>query len=378
MMAKQRETKKEGLFFSIIRIVVGLFFIFSSFVKGVDPLGTAYRVEDYLDAYGWYSLVHFSLAIAILVIATEFLLGFALIFKIRTKPASLGVLLIMTFFTGVTYFDAVYNLVPDCGCFGDAIKLSNWGTFYKNVVLIILAILIFAGRRRMVRTDPLWLQNIILVVVGGLYVFFIFYNYNHLPLVDFRDWKAGKDMKATNQDVIRTFVIYKNKETGETKEFESPDYPWNDSVWMSKWEFVDQRIDRSSVDLKHHLMIMDKAGSDYTNEIINNPDYQFILVSYDLDNADEEGMAKAARLYRDVEKHGGNFVLITASDSETIKKYKEVLDIDYPYFFADDIELKAMIRSNPGLVLMHNGVVMKKWHYNDFPKTMEEAIKESE
>ncbi len=375
-MVKQKEIKKEGLFYAIIRIVLGLVFIFSSFVKGVDPMGTAYRVEDYLDVYGWYNLVHFSLAIAILIIAIEFLLGFALIFKIRAKLASLGVLLILIFFTVVTYFDAVYNMVPDCGCFGDAIKLSNRGTFYKNIVLIVIATVVFAGRRRMVRPVPLWLQNIILLVVGGFYVFFIFYNYNHLPLIDFRDWKVGKDMKATNQEAIRTFVIYKNKETGKTKEFESPDYPWNDSVWMSKWEFVDQRVDRSAVDVKHHLMIMDKNGSDYTDEIINNPDYQFILVSYDLDNADEEGMAKAARLYKDVEKHGGNFVLVTASYPETVVKYRSVFGIDYPYYFADDTELKTIIRSNPGLILLHNGVVMKKWHFNDFPETMKEAEEE--
>lgn len=374
-MVKQKEIKKEGLFYAIIRIVLGLVFIFSSFVKGVDPMGTAYRVEDYLDVYGWYNLVHFSLAIAILIITIEFLLGFALIFKIHTKLASLGVLLILIFFTVVTYFDAVYNMVPDCGCFGDAIKLSNRGTFYKNIVLIIIATVVFAGRRRMVRPVPLWLQNIILLVVGGFYVFFIFYNYNHLPLIDFRDWKVGKDMKATNQEAIRTFVIYKNKETGKIKEFESPDYPWNDSVWMSKWEFVDQRVDRSAVDVKHHLIIMDKNGSDYTDEIINNPDYQFILVSYGLDNADEEGMAKAARLYKDVEKHGGNFVLVTASYPETVVKYRSVFGIDYPYYFADDTELKTIIRSNPGLILLHNGVVMKKWHFNDFPETMEEAVK---
>ena len=377
-MVKPAEIKKEGVFFATLRILLGLVFIFSSFVKGIDPLGTAYRVEDYLDAYGWYSLWHFSLFLSILLITVEFVLGVALLFKFRARAASFGALLLMTFFTVITYYDAKYNMVPDCGCFGDAIKLSNQGTFYKNIILIVLAILVFAGSRRMKRSLPFWLQNILLIMVASLYVFFIFYNYNHLPMIDFREWKKGKDMKAANQDAIKTFVIYKNKETGETKEFESPNYPWNDSVWMSQWEFVDQRIDRSAVEIKHHLIIMDESGSDYTDEIINNPGYQFMLISWDLDQADVEGMAKAARLYKDVEKQGGDFVLVTASAPETIKKYKDVYGIDYPYYFADDIELKAMIRSNPGLILMHNGVVMEKWHFNDFPETIEQAEEEAE
>ncbi len=377
-MIKPPETKKEGVLFATLRILLGLFFIFSSFVKGVDPLGTAYRVEDYLDAYGWYGLWQFSLAISILLIAVEFLLGFALVFKIRARVMSFGAMLLMAFFTVVTYFDAKYNMVPDCGCFGDAIKLSNQATFYKNLALIVIAVIVFAGSKRMKRNLPFWLQNILLLFVGVLYVYFIFYNYNHLPLIDFREWKEGKDMKASNQEAIKTYVTYRNKETGETKEFESPNYPWNDSVWMSRWEFVDQRTDRSAVKLKHHLIIMDETGSDYTDEIVNNPGYQFILISYDLDHADEEGMFRAAKLYKDVEKQGGSFVLVTASAPETLKKYKDVLDIEYPYYFADDIDLKAMIRSNPGLILLHSGVVVEKWHFNDFPETMKEAVEEGE
>ena len=372
-MSKPKETKKEGLFFAVIRILLGLVFIFSSFVKGIDPIGTAYRVEDYLDAYGWYGLIHFSFALGVVLIATEFLIGFALLFKIRTKLAAVGVVLIMMFFFVVTYFDATRNMVTDCGCFGDAIKMSNWGTFYKNIVLILFAAVVFAGRGKMTRALPVWLQNILLMVVAGLYVFFIFYNYNHLPMIDFRDWKIGKDMKTTNGNKTKTYVIYQNKKTGEKKEFLSPNYPWNDSVWMSRWEFVDQRMEMTTSQV-HHLMIMDERGEDYTADIVDNPGYQFILVSWDLDEADGEGMAKAAKLYRDVQKQGGNFVLVTASTPENILKYKTVFNITYPYYFADDIELKAMIRSNPGLVLMHDGMVINKWHFNDFPEMMQEAI----
>lgn len=372
----KRETKpKESTFVAIVRIITGLVFIFSSFVKGIDPLGTAYRVDDYLGAYNWMWLSDFSLALSILLITVEFLLGFALLFKLRSKLTALGVLLIMIFFTIVTYIDGSYNMVPDCGCFGDAIKMTPWQTFYKNIVLIIFAFIIFFNSNSMVLSIPGWLQNIILIIFGGTFLYFIFYNYNHLPLLDFRDWKEGRDMKSQNLDKAITYVIYQNKETGETEEFISPNYPWSDSVWMSEWEFIDQRYDDSEVIRRHHVIIEDEDGNNVTEEIVENPNGQFILVAYDIDIADEAGMVKASAFSEQVMDAGTGFVLITASDAETIHKYEQVFGINYPFFFADGTELKAIVRSNPGLIYMENGVVVSKWHHNDFPGTLEQALK---
>ncbi|MCF6170061.1 MAG: DoxX family protein [Bacteroidales bacterium] len=362
---------KENTFIAIFRILIGLVFIFSSFMKGVDPLGTAYRVEDYLEAYGMYWLLDGALAISFFLISVEFLLGIAIILKLKVRLAALGVLLIMFFFTVLTWFDARYTLVPDCGCFGDAIKLSNWETFYKNIVLVLMAVVVFFKRKTIASRLPQWTQSVSLMIFTGAFVYFVFYNYNHLPLLDFRDWKEGKDMRNTGEGRAKTFVTYRDKQTGEEKEYLSPDYPWNDSAWMARWEFVGQRVDESGVVRKHELYIEDDAGNELTKAVIEHPGDQFLLISYDLDFADGEGMLKAARIFHVLDEQGIAFDMLSASDTGLIRKYKEVYQMDYPVYFADDTELKAMIRSNPGLVWLRNGVVMKKWHYNDFPDRTE-------
>ncbi len=363
-----RRKVSEPLIVKAIRIITGIVFIFSSVVKGVDPLGTDYRVIDYLDAYGWYFLMDYSFIISILLISAEFLIGVALLFKLRSRLAALGVLLIMAYFTVVTYIDARYELVPDCGCFGDAVKLTNWETFYKNIVLMIFAIIIFVYRSRMAMKMRIWLQFALLAIMLGLFNWFMMYNYAHLPVWDFRDWKVGNDMKSTGQETVISYLAYKNKETGEIKEYISPDYPWNDSVWMSEWEFVNQRIDDSKLVLKHGLIIEDEEGNNYTNEIVENPGYQFILSVYDIQEADPAGMKKATEVYRQIMDSDVGFAMLTSSDNEEVNSYSGKYGIDYDVYLADDIELKAMIRSNPGMVLLKNGVVLKKWHHNDIPE----------
>ncbi|RLD84038.1 MAG: hypothetical protein DRJ02_12170 [Bacteroidetes bacterium] len=365
------KVEKEPLFIRIVRMVLGLVFIFSSFGKGVDPLGTAYRVEDYLIAYGMEWLYPLAFTLAVLLITVEFLIGVALLLKLQKKVVAWGVLLIMLFFTVVTYFDARYNLVPDCGCFGDALKLSNWVTFYKNIVLVVLAFIVFFGQKKITVKMPGWLQTVLLFLLAGGFVWFIFYNYNHLPMLDFRDWKVGNNMKNSGEENIKTYVTYRNKETGELKEYLSPEYPWNDSVWMKNWEFVDQRFDESGVVRKHTLFIEDEEGNDVTQSIIENPDYQLMLTTYDLGKANGGGMIKASELYHSLDSDDISFVLLSSSAKELVDKYKKVYSIDYEVYYADDIELKAMIRSNPGLVLLHDGTVLKKWHYNDFPDKIE-------
>ncbi len=352
---------------ALFRILTVLVFIFSSSVKGVDPLGTAYRVEDYLLVYGLDWMRGAALGLAVFLIAVEFLLGFALLFRLKPRLAATGTLLIMIFFTVVTWFDARYDLVTDCGCFGDAVKLTNWQTFYKNVVLILLAAVIFFKRKSIVPKIPGWFQTIILAVFTALFVWFVFYNYNHLPMLDFRDWKVGRDMKSSDTGETKTYLTYRNLETGEEQEFLSPDYPWNDSLWMARWEFVDQRVDESGVERKHALFIEDEDGNDLTKAIIGHAGDQFLLISYDLDFAEGEGMLKAAKLFHYLDDEGIAFDMLSASDLQTIDKYREVYQMDYPVYFADDVELKAMIRSNPGLLWLRDGVVMKKWHANDFP-----------
>ena len=357
----------EPLLLKIIRIITALTFIFSSIVKAIDPLGTNYRVIDYLDVYGWYFLTNLSLVITVVLISVEFVLGVALLFKLRTKIAAAGILLIMIFFTVVTYFDATYNLVPDCGCFGDAVKLTNWQTFYKNIVLVIFALVIFIWQKKISQNIRPWLQSVIILLFLIGIDMFMYHNYTHLPVIDFRDWKEGNNMKSTGQETVVNYLVYKNKSTEEIKEYVSPNYPWNDSTWLANWEFVKQRIDDSHLVLKHGLIIEDLDGNDITADIIENPRYQLLLISNDLDMAVGDGMIKASELYNSLEDI--DFVMLTSSPIEVIDSYRSLYAIDYDVYFADDIELKAMIRSNPGMLLLKDGLVIKKWSYKDFPSS---------
>lgn len=373
-MVKSVKSSNEHIVIKVFRIILGLVFIFSSTMKGIDPIGTAYRVEDYLSAYNLLWLHGAELYLSFFLIVIEFILGVALLFKLYFRLAALGSLLIMLIFTGLTYFDALYEMVPDCGCFGDAIKLTAWETFYKNIFLIVLALILFFKRNSIKNKIPEWLQTLLLILFTGSYIYFVSYNYNHLPMLDFRDWKIGNDMKSEGLDQVKTFVIYKNKNTGETKEYLSPEYPWNDSVWMAEWEFVDQRIDESGVKRSHNLLIVDYEGNNVTNEIIEHMGYQLILVSPDIETADAEGMIRASALYEQSSRHEVGFVLLSSSGEDIIDKYSEVYQINYPSYLADDTELKTMIRSNPGLILLLNGVVINKWHSNDFPKTLDQVL----
>ncbi len=357
----------EPVWIVVIRLFLGMVFVFSSVVKGIDPVGTAYRVEDYLLVFGWSGLVRYAIVIAFLVIISEFILGIAFLFKLRMKIAVFAMFFIMVFFTVVTYFDAVNNWVPDCGCFGDAVKLSNWQTFFKNIFLISLNIIALIKYKTWRFNGKPIVQWMVIFIIGGLFAGFVTYNYRHLPIVDFRAWKVGRSMKTTGENNEKVYVTYKNKTTGEIKEYQSPNYPWKDSTWLAQWEFVNQRIDDSQVDKKYNLVIEDSLGNDFTKDIIENRDKQFIVISYYLSAASNEGMKKLSRIIPEIKKYGVSVVLLTASDNAEIKKVLKQYHLNIPAYFADDVELKAMIRSNPGLMLMQNAIVLKKWHYNDFP-----------
>jgi len=352
---------------NISRLLVGTVFVFSSFVKGVDPLGTAYKMEDYFLAWGWEWALPFALFLSVSMCTLEFILGAACLLNLRMKYMAWPLAALMLYFTVLTFFDAIFEPVPDCGCFGDAIKLTNWQTFYKNIALIILVGFIFFHRNKFVSKSALATQNIQIAGFILLFAIFSIHNYRHLPVIDFRGWENGADIAPDNQGQTKVFLIYKNKTTGETQEYLSPNYPYNDSAWMAQWEFVDQRLDESGLNLGPKLSIYDLEGNDITPSIKENPDYQFILAAWSLEEASEKGLRKAAALARPIADRGWSFVVLTGSLPETIARFQEKYGHDLEYFNADDIELKTMIRSNPGLVLLKDGIVLDKWAWRDIP-----------
>lgn len=352
---------------TISRLFVGLVFVFSGFVKGVDPMGTMFKIEDYFIAFGTEFAMPVALPLSFLLCAIEFVLGMALIFNIRIRPTIWLTLLMMGCFTIMTFFDAIYSPVPDCGCFGEAIILSNWQTFYKNLLLMVFVLILFAGRKKIHSSFRPAVQNGILGMVTALFLTFSAYCYTHLPVIDFRDWKVGKDMMPDDAGNPIAYLKYKNLQTGAEKEWQAKDLPWDDSLWMASWTFVDQRIDDSHVKKAHDLQIVDPAGNDLTEAYIGNPDYQLLFLSYDLEAASSTALQQMVELYQAADSLGYSCVMLTNALDEQLAAFRVQYPSHLEVYNADDIVLKTMVRSNPGLLLMKDGVVMGKWHYRNFP-----------
>ena len=352
---------------NISRILVAFVFIFSGFVKGVDPLGTAYRIEDYFIAFGTDWAIPFALFLSIFLCAVEFTLGASLLLNFRLKIMAWPLMLMMVFFTFLTLNDAIYNPVPDCGCFGDALKLTNWQTFYKNIVLLLLVFVIFFYRKQYRSMFLPQIDYIGITLLLSGFILFSVYQYRHLPWIDFLGWKKGTDLVPDNPGKEKIYLTYRNKITGETKEYLSPDYPWNDSIFVADWEFVNQRVDDSGVIKGHSLKIFDMAGNDFTEQFINNPGYQFLVTSSNLEEASGKGFEKINTLFEDANREGISLVVLTGSLDDEIQAFRTKLDPELEFYNADDIELKIMVRANPGLILLRDGIVMGKWHWRDIP-----------
>lgn len=355
---------KSGL--SLCRILVGALFIFSSFTKGVDPLGTKYKMLDYFIAYNIEWLNGFALTLSVFMIMAEFIVGFCLMFNLLPRLATLGATLLMLFFTTTTFFDALYNLVPECGCFGTAIKMSNWQTFFKNlIILAVLIPLIFNNKSLVNKRVTILGQTLFTFLFIGLFVWFEIYNVRHLPVVDFMDWKVGRDMKpAENPEPAEIYLTFKNIETGETEEYLSPNYPWNDSVWMSQWEFVSQRQEGGTQSLG--FSILNEEGDDYTH-LLFDTEMLFVFVAPYLNELTENDFDECYRIYDFANEHGYSYLWITSVSPDYVYELQDKYDMFDEVYYGDELELKSMVRSNPGLILIDNGIILDKWSKIDFP-----------
>lgn len=348
----------------IIRYFIAAVFLFSGFVKGVDPLGTAYKIEDYFIAYNMDWALPLSLIIAFGLIALELSLGLLLIFNLLPKFTRLVLAVIMVFFTFVTLYDALYIPVPDCGCFGDALILTNWQTFYKNIVLDVLLIALFFYRPGKINLKKHlgWSLGIFIAFLS-----FSFYNLQHLPLIDFRFWKVGTQVFDTNQKPVELYLTYQNKTTGEKQEFLSPNYPYQDSEWLANWMFVSSREHNPNQNTAQSLMIFDLEGNDASSEVLGFPGKFLLIISHNLDAVGQKKANKLKALIQVAEEEAIPIFLITSSLESKINDFSNQNLIDIPVFLSDDIDLKTIIRSNPGLILIENGKVLKKWAFADIP-----------
>ncbi|MGE5395309.1 MAG: BT_3928 family protein [Candidatus Saccharibacteria bacterium] len=360
----------------IARILLGLTFVFSGFVKGIDPWGSAYKFTDYFTAFNMPWLVDMAFALGILLAAAEFAMGIALIFNFFLRITSWVTLLFMIFFTTLTFVLALTNPVTDCGCFGDALKITNWQTFYKNIVLLALAIYVFIQRKKFAPKDGPLLSSVMTVIFVVFYFYLVDYSYNHLPIIDFSPYKVGVNipdaMKVPEnapKAIYENTLIYKNLKTGEEKKFTEANYPWQDTL---NWKFVkmgDQKtIQEGYVPPIHDFRIETAEGEDIKDFFLYDDKYTFIAVAYNLQKADKEGMRRMGELAKAAKSKGYNFIGLTASSPDSFEAFKQETGADFDFFNTDEIALKTIVRSNPGLIVLKKGTIKRKYHFNDVPK----------
>lgn len=366
----------------VSRILVGITFIFSGFVKGIDPWGSAYKFTDYFHAMGLDWLTGLAFPLGVLLSFAEFAIGVALLWNVFIRLFSWLALLFMTFFLPLTLWIAIKNPVTDCGCFGDALVISNWETFYKNVVLIVLAIIVFSQRKMLAGQR----KTKINYALGGTFVIVYFilviYSYNHLPVFDFRPYKVGVNIPEAmtvptdaEQEVYENIFYYRNKNTGEVEKFSEADYPWQDTV---NWEFDNMEsilVQEGYEPPIHDFTITTPDGENIIDFFLYDENYVFIIVAYNLEKSNTAAQPAINQLAEWALENNFSFFGLTSTLFDNSQKFAEENNVPYEFFNCDEITLKTIIRSNPGLVVLKNGNIAGKWHYNDIP-TPEEFQKE--
>ena len=354
------------------RIFAGVIFIFSGFVKDIDPMGSTYKFIDYFEAFHLSFLNFIAFPLAVLLSTGELVIGINLLLGIRMRLTSSALLVFMSFFTILTFFLAIYNPVTDCGCFGDAIILTNWQTFWKNIIILIPTFIVFFSRNKF---KPLYSSNIewrmtVSFILFGLLI--SIYSYRNLPLLDFRPYKIGANIpenmiipENAPANEYKTILVY--EKNGMRKEFNTENFPWRDTTW--KWVETRQILIKKGYEPPiHDFTIITGDGYDITDIVISDPDYSFLLIADDLTKSNIDAFKKINKIAEPcLNNKNCSFYCLTSSTDEEISNFIDKVKINFDFYLADEITLKTIIRSNPGLLLIKEGDIIGKWHYNNFP-----------
>jgi len=362
------------------RIFVGLLFIFSGLIKINDPLGFSYKLEEYFEVFHIGFLNSFALSMSIILCSLEIILGFALLIGTRAKSVAWGLLLLIIFFAFLTFYSAYFKVVQTCGCFGDAIPLTPWQSFSKDLVLLLLIIVIFINRKSIQPAfskktgDNLLIGSAVIAVGIGLY------TYNFMPVIDFLPYKVGANIPdgmkippGAKPDEFEITYNLKNKKTGDTKVMTDKEYLssniWKDNNWTVVGTPENKLVKKGyEVPIKD-LSIQDAQGNNYTNELLSNPYNSLIVVAYDLNHTNVEAIgrlnAMAVNLIHDFNTR---VIMLTSNSAKDAEAFSKKNHLVFEIFYADEVPLKSMVRANPGVILLKNGVILNKWHYHSVPK----------
>ena len=356
---------------TISRLVVGLVFIFSGFVKLVDPYGFAYKITDYLEAAHINFPLGLALSIAMLLSVAEFTLGFNALFKSCYRATSKFLLLFVSVFTVLTLYIAIANPVQDCGCFGDALAISNWQTFGKNIVLLLMSLELFRNRNYMRSRLCDLNQNMMTLSFVTIGFLIAIMAVRHLPFLDFRPYNVGtsilEQMKVPEglpQDVYETTFVY--AKDGVEKSFTEDNYPWQDTTWTyvdSKSQLVSEGAEAPI----HDFVIEHPEWGDITAEVLEDDNYSFLLVAPYLEKSALKHQEEMASLMDLCAVKGYRFLVLTSSVGEAVNDFKANFETPLAVCNMDEITLKTMVRSHPGLVIIKSGTVLAKYHHNDLP-----------
>ena len=357
---------------NLCRIIVAVTFIFSGFVKAIDPIGTQYKLQDYLGAIGMAGILPnwTLLAVAVFLAAIEFCIGIFLLFAIQRRLISKLTVAFMAFMTMVTVWIVVADPVKDCGCFGDALHLTNTETLIKNIVLLVCSLVIMyrpLAMFRFVSKSNQWIVTnytiVFILVSSGFSLYF-------LPIFDFRPYHIGVNIPrgmeipkgAKLPQFKTTFIMEKN---GQRKEFTLDNYP------DASWKFIDSKTVQTSegyIPPIHDFSITDnKTGLDLTNSVLGHKGYTFLLIAPHLETADDSNFGDIDRLYEYAQSYDIPFYCLTASTTKAIKRWIDLTGAEYPFCITDEAVLKTIIRSNPGLLLLKDGTIINKWSHNNLP-----------
>lgn len=363
-------SKTKHIIGSVSRTLLAVAFLFSGFVKAIDPLGTVYKIEDYLKAFGGFFTDMIPLAEfgAVALIATECVLGVCLLFNVRTQWTSWIALAFFLFMTPLTLWIALTNPVSDCGCFGDALVLTNWQTFWKNIVLLALVIILLLCKKDIPQTFSGWVEIGIAVVGFGLSFGLMEYTYHHLPLIDFRPYKIGNNIPelmeipegALADEYEITFIYAKD---GVQQEFTVENYPKGDSTWT----FVDQKsvlVKKGYEAPIHDFEIMTMDFEDITYDVLESEEPITLVIIYEIKKMNRSQMDKLRSIIHERSK----VYVLTGSGEDEVIELAEELGWDEEttwatFFYTDPVTLKTIVRANPGLIVVQNGTIIEKKNF---------------
>ena len=353
---------------NVLRFAVAATFIFSGVVKLIDPHGTEYKIEDYAAAFHLSGLLPalLPLLLSVLVSVLEFTIGVFLLFGIRLRTTFGIMTIFLSLFTPLTLYLAIANPVPDCGCFGDALVLTHWQTFCKNIILLLATLVVWMRRNsvfRMISESTQWLLSLYTWVFA---LCFAGYNLYRLPVIDFRPYRVGADLRTQYEEMgkarYETFFIMSKE--GETREFSLDNYP------DTTWTLIDTRTvvaGGEDAGLGGFQVISMETGEDLTEVILQDSGYVFLLVAPYLEKADDGVMDRILEISEYSREYGYPLYCLTASEDNQVDVWRDITGADYDFLQADATVLKTKVRSNPGLILLHDGKVVGKWPSSDLP-----------